>query len=123
MLALKILCSVNLTPSRHHVEVGQGTPCGPVDRAGLDSLDPQVVGEHEGEDGDALIVVRPGHGARDVSRHDGDETSGEESGALRPQLLGQQIGGDGSQATGTIDFIDDRTNDLDFHKTDMNTCA
>ena len=49
------------SPGRDHVEVGQSCPGGPVDGAGLDGLDPQVVGEHEGEDGDALVVVGSGH--------------------------------------------------------------
>ena len=39
---------------RYHVEVSQCGPGAPVHRAGLDSLDPQVVREHQREDGDAL---------------------------------------------------------------------
>ena len=43
----------------HHVKVGEGSPCGPVDGASLDGLDPQEVGEHESEDGNALVVIGP----------------------------------------------------------------
>ena len=75
-----------------HVKVGQRGPRGPVHGPGLDSLDPQVVGEHEGEDGDALVVVRPGHRSGDVPGHDGDETGREKSRPARPELLGEQVG-------------------------------
>ena len=49
-------------PRAHHVEVGHGAQGGPVDVPGLDALDPEVVGEEHAEDGDALVVVAPGHG-------------------------------------------------------------
>lgn len=87
-------------PGGDHVEVAERAPQRPVHRAGLDRLDPQVVREHEGEDGDALVVVGAGHRAGDVPGDDGDEAGGEEAGALRPKLLRQEVGGDGGQATG-----------------------
>ena len=80
-----------------HVKVGQRGPRGPVHGPGLDSLDPQVVGEHEGEDGDALVVVRPGHRSGDVPGHDGDETGREKSRPARPELLGEQVSRDGRE--------------------------
>ena len=39
---------------------------------GLLVLLPQIVGEEHAEDGDALVVVGAGDGARDVAGHDGD---------------------------------------------------
>ena len=45
-------------PRRHHVEVRESCPHGPVYGPRLDGLDPEVVGEHKGEDGDALVVIR-----------------------------------------------------------------
>lgn len=59
---------------------------------------PEVVGELQGKDGDAFVVERAGHGARDVARHNGDEAGRQQAGALVPQLPGQEEGGDGGQA-------------------------
>ena len=87
------------TPRRHHVKVRQRTPSGPVDTTGLDSLDPQVVGEHECEDGDTLVVIAAGHRAGNVSGDNGDEAGGEQTGALRPKLGRQQVRRNGSQTT------------------------
>ena len=50
-------------PRRHHVEVRQGSSRSPHHRARLHRLDPQVVGEEERENGNALVVVGTGHGA------------------------------------------------------------
>lgn len=60
---------------------------------------PEVVGELQGEDGDAFIVEGTGDGTGDVAGDDGDEAGGQEPGALIPQLPRQQEGGDGGQAT------------------------
>ena len=86
------------SPGGDHVEVSQCRPGSPVDRAGLHCFDPEVVGEHQGEDCDALIVVAPRHGPADVAGHDGNEAGSEESGALRPEFLGEEVGGDGRQS-------------------------
>ena len=80
---------------------GQGRPCRPVHRAGLDRLDPEVVGEHESEDCNSFIVVGSSDRARDVARNDCDEAGSEETRALRPQLSRQQVRGDGSQVAVT----------------------
>ena len=40
----------------YHVEVGEGCHGSPVDGSGLHRLDPQVVGEHQGKDGDSLDI-------------------------------------------------------------------
>lgn len=58
---------------------------------------PEVVGELQGEDGDALIVERACDGAGDIARHDGDEAGRQEPCTLVPQLPRQQEGGDGCQ--------------------------
>ena len=83
----------------YHVEVGKGSHRSPIHRSGLDGLDPEIVGEHKGEDSDTLIVVRSSHWSGDVAGHDCDEASSKETGAARPQLLGEEVGGDGGQAT------------------------
>lgn len=59
---------------------------------------PKVVGELQGEDGDALVVEGARHRAGDVAGHDGDEAGRQQPGALVPQLAGQQEGGDGGEA-------------------------
>ena len=55
--------------------------------------------EHECEDSDSLVVIGPCHGPGDVAGHDCYEAGGKQSGALGPQLFGQQISRNGSQAT------------------------
>lgn len=59
---------------------------------------PEVVGELQGENGNALIIERAGHGAGDVAGYDGDETCRQQPRTLIPQLSCQQEGGDGGQA-------------------------
>lgn len=60
---------------------------------------PEVVGELQGEDGDALIVEGASDGAGDVAGDDGDEAGCQQPCALVPQLARQQEGGDGSETT------------------------
>ena len=49
------------SPCGHHVEVGHGRQGAPVHGPSLDSLDPEVVGEHESKDGNTLIVITACH--------------------------------------------------------------
>ena len=58
---------------------------------------PEVVGELQGEDGDALIVERACNRAGDIARDDGDEAGRQQPCTMVPQLLRQQEGGDGGQ--------------------------
>lgn len=58
---------------------------------------PEVVGELQGEDGDALIVERASDRAGDIARDDGNEAGRQQSCTLVPQLSCQQEGGDGGQ--------------------------
>ncbi len=83
----------------YHVEIGKRSPGGPVHGSGFDSLDPQVVGEHERENGDTLVVVRSGHRSGNVTGNDCNEGGRKKSGASRPQLLGEEVGRDGCQTT------------------------
>ena len=46
-----------------------------------------------------LIVIAAGHRSADVARDNGYEAGSEQPGTLRPQLLGQEVCGDGCQAT------------------------
>lgn len=59
---------------------------------------PEVVGELQGEDCDALIIKRASHRTGDVSGDDGDEAGRQQPRALIPQLPCQQEGGDRRQA-------------------------
>jgi hypothetical protein len=85
------------TPGRDHVSVEQRSHCAPEHGAELDRLDPQVEGEDEQEDGNGLVVVAAGHGARDVAGCDAHESGGEEAGRgrrnhLRRQEIGRECG-------------------------------
>ena len=84
-------------PRGDHVEVGHGAEGCPVDVPGLDTLDPEVVGEQHAEDGDALIVVAARHGAGDVSGDDGDHSGRRESGPDTVQLRREEVRHDGGQ--------------------------
>lgn len=59
---------------------------------------PEVVGELQGEDGNAFVVEGARDRARDVAGDDGDEAGRQQAGALVPQLPREQKGGDGGQA-------------------------
>ena len=59
-------------PGGDHVEIRQWAEGRPVDRAGFDGLDPEVVGEEHAENGDPFIVVRASHRPTDVAWHNGD---------------------------------------------------
>ena len=85
------------SPCGHHVKVGQGGEYGPEYVACFHALDPQVVGEHEGEYGDALVVVGARHTATYVAGHDADKSGREQARTLTPQLFGEEVGGDGGQ--------------------------
>ena len=76
-------------PRRHHVEVGQGSSCGPHDGACLNGLDPEEVGEEKSEDCNSFVVVGTGYRAGDVSRDDGYETCSEEGSTRVPYLTSQ----------------------------------
>lgn len=49
------------TPPTHHVEVGEGAEGAPEERACLDRLDPQGVGQQHAEYGDTLVVIGTSH--------------------------------------------------------------
>ena len=56
-------------PRAHHVHVAERAERTPHNAASLDRLDPQEVGEHEREYGDALVIIGTGHRSRDISRN------------------------------------------------------
>lgn len=58
---------------------------------------PEIVGELQGEDGDALIVKGASNRAGDVAGDDGNEAGRQQPCTLIPQLPSQQEGGDGGQ--------------------------
>lgn len=60
---------------------------------------PEIVGELQRKDGDALIVKRASDRAGDIARDDGNEAGRQQPCTLVPQLAGQQEGGDGGQTT------------------------
>lgn len=63
----------------------------------MTSTYPEIVGELQGEDGDALVVKRTCNRAGDVARDDGDEAGRQQPCTLVPQLPCQEEGGDGRQ--------------------------
>lgn len=82
-------------PRRHHIEVTKSGRQPPRQRAGVDGLHKEVEGEEEGEDGDALIVVRSGDGAGDVAGADGDERGCDEADGGVVDLGAEEVGDEG----------------------------
>lgn len=69
--------SSTLIKTYYHVKVGQRRHHRPKDRAGLNGLDPEVVGELQGKNGDALVIVAACHGSADIPGNDCDKASSE----------------------------------------------
>jgi len=67
------------TPGRDHVSVEEGSKGTPHDGALLDTLDPQVEGEDEEEDGNGFVVVTASNGTRDVTGGNAHEDGGKET--------------------------------------------
>lgn len=68
-----------LTPRGDHVEVKDGGN-GTEKRATLlECFDPAEKREHEEEDGDSFIVVRPGDGTRYVTGHNANESCSQQA--------------------------------------------
>ena len=61
-------------------------------------LYPKIISEHKSEDSNALVIIRTSDGSANISRHDTNEGSGEETSALTPQLLGEQVCSNGGKA-------------------------
>lgn len=81
------------TPCGDHVAVEQRGQRAPEHGTLLDSLDPQVEGEDEEEDGDSLVVVATSNRTRDVTGGDTHEGCGEQaSGGGGDHLGGQEVG-------------------------------
>ena len=80
------------TPRRHHVSVEEGAESSPEHGTQLKSLDPQVEGKDEKENGDGLVVVRASHGSRDVARGDTHEDRRQQTGRGRGgHFIGEKI--------------------------------
>lgn len=62
-----------------HFNYGTYREARPQHGAGVDALDPQVEHEDQGEDGNALVIIRPTHAPGDVGRHDGCEGCGQQA--------------------------------------------
>lgn len=87
------------TPCRDHVSVEEGSKGTPHDGTLLDTLDPQVEGEDEEEDGNGFVVVTASNRTRDVTGGNAHEDGGKETGRGRVgHLRGQEVTGKGSQA-------------------------
>ena len=87
------------SPGRHHVEIGDGSCCGPHDRACLHRLDPQEIREEKSKYRDSFIVVGAGNGARDVARDDGNKTGCQKTGTSVPDLPCEKKTSNGCQPT------------------------
>lgn len=87
------------TPGRDHVTVEKSSKGTPHDGTLLDTLDPQVEGEDEEEDGNGFVIVTASHGTRDVTGGNAHEDGGKEASRGRVgHLRGQEVTGKGSQA-------------------------
>lgn len=87
------------TPGRDHVSVEESSEGAPHDGTLLDTLNPQVEGEDEEEDGNGFVVVAASNGTRDVTGGNAHEDGGEEAGRGRVgHLRGQEVTGKGRQA-------------------------
>lgn len=64
------------TPCRHHVSVEKGSQSTPGDGTQLQTLDPQVEGKDEQEDGDGLVVVTTCNGTGDIAWSNAHECCG-----------------------------------------------
>lgn len=62
------------------------------------NLYPKIISEHKSKDSNALVIIRTSDGSANISRHDTNEGGGEETSALTPQLLSEQVGSDGGEA-------------------------
>lgn len=85
------------TPRGDHVEVGQRTSGRPKHASGLHRSNPQPVGQQHAKDRNTLVIVRASDRSGNVTRDDGDETSGDETRARISQLLGEQIRDNGRE--------------------------
>lgn len=57
------------SPSGHHVKIGKSSQGSPENGSSLDRLDPQVISEHEGKDGNAFVVIASSNRTRYVARN------------------------------------------------------
>lgn len=83
------------SPRRHHIEVPKCRCKSPSEGSGVNRLDKQVESEQKRKDSDALIVIGPSDGPRDVSGADGNKRGGDQSGSGVPDLLPKEVGHDG----------------------------
>lgn len=83
------------TPSRNHIEVAKSRGQRPGQRTRVHGLHEQVKRQEQGEDGHALVIVRPGDGPRYVPGANRDQRRGDQPGARVPNLLPEEVGEDG----------------------------
>jgi len=55
------------SPSCHHVEVEERCTDSPESASVLESFDPEVESDHQKEDGDGFVIVRPSDGSGNVT--------------------------------------------------------
>ena len=87
------------SPGRHHVEIGDGSCCGPHDRACLDRFDPEEIREEKSKYRDSFVVVGAGNRARDVARDDGNKTGCQKTSTSVPDLPCEKKTSNGCQPT------------------------
>lgn len=81
------------TPGGNHVAVSESAKGAPENRAQFQSLDPEIEGYDEKENGNGLIIVGTGDRARDITRGDPHKGGGEKAGRRGgSHLIGQEIG-------------------------------
>lgn len=70
------------TPRGNHVEVCQRAQRRVQQRSGLDTLDPQEVGQDQREDSNTLVIERASDGTRDVTGHNRDRSGSQQASRL-----------------------------------------
>ena len=86
------------TPGSNHVTVKEGAKSSPEHGSELQSLNPQVEGEDQKENGNGFVVVAASNRARDVAGGNAHEDGGKETGRRRRgHLVGEEVSGVGSK--------------------------
>lgn len=86
------------TPSRDHIKVGERSQNSPKHQTSLDALYPQIISKHERENSNSFVIIRAGNRATNITGHNTNKSSREQTRALTPQLFSQQISSYGSEA-------------------------
>lgn len=87
------------TPGSGHPVVEESAQRSPHHRSLLDGLDPEEEGEDQQEDGNGLIIITASHRPGDIAWGNTHKDGGQETSRLGLRhLIGEEVGGEGSEA-------------------------